>query len=79
MNIGEPAVDAVVPHGESLVIDAELVQHGGVDVVDLGGMRPVERLEAPLVRLAVGAALDPATAEPVGEDEGVVVAAFAAL
>ena len=42
-------------------------------------MSTVLRFESPLVRLAEGAAFDAATAEPVGEDEGIVVATLAAL
>ena len=34
VNVGEPAVDAVVADGELRVIDAEQVHHRGVDVID---------------------------------------------
>ena len=33
MDVGEATVDAVVAVGEPLVIDAEEMEHGGVDVV----------------------------------------------
>src|SRR2546428_7223218 len=56
------------------------MQHGGVDVIDLSGMFAVEWLVAPLIAGAItGAAFDAATAQPVCEAVGVVVAAFAAL
>jgi hypothetical protein len=38
MHIGQAAVDAVVTKGEALVVDAELVQHGGVQIVAVGGI-----------------------------------------
>ena len=80
MHIGQPSINPVALHGEPGVIESELVQDGGVDVVDLGGVGAVERFVAPGVAWAVGgAALDAAAAEPVGEAVGVVVAAFAAL
>ena len=34
VHVGEAAFDAVVPEGELLVIDAEEVEDGGVEVVD---------------------------------------------
>ena len=80
MHIRQPAVDAVVADGEFFVIDAEEVHHGGVDVVAGRRIGAVERLVAPLVALASSdPSLNAAAAEPVGEDVGVVVAAFAAL
>ena len=38
MHIRQAAVDAVVAEGEALVVDAEQVQHGGVDVVAVSGV-----------------------------------------
>src|SRR5262245_21120212 len=35
MHVGEAAVDAVVAHRQLLVVDAQKMQHGGVNVVDL--------------------------------------------
>ena len=62
------------------MIEAEEVQDGGVDIVALGEVRAVSGLVAPFVARAMGdAALDAPAGEPVGEDEGVVVAPFAAL
>ena len=80
MHVGKAAVDAVFAEGEFFVIEAELVEDGGVDVVDLGGVFAVGGFVAPLVAFAVGdAAFDAAAGEPVGEDVLVVVATFAAL
>lgn len=61
VNVGQAAVNAVMPEGKPLVIDAELVQNRGVDVVDLCGVRPIERLVAPLVARSVA---DPAAMPP---------------
>src|SRR5581483_12272544 len=74
VHVGQPHVPAAEPEGQPLVVDAEQVQHGRVQVVDL---YPVaDHLVAPLVGLAVhGAALDPAAGQPEGERELVVVAA----
>jgi hypothetical protein len=38
VNIRKPSVEAVVPHAQPFVIDAELMQEGGVDVVIVTGM-----------------------------------------
>ena len=80
VHVREAAVGAVVAEGQLLVVEAEEVQDGGVDVVTLGEALAVGGLVAPFVALSVGdAALDAAAGEPVGEDEGIVVAALAAL
>ena len=80
MDVGEPAVDAVLAEGESFVIDAEEVENGGVNVVALRGIGPVEGFVAPLIAFAVGhSTLDSASREPVGEYVGIVIAALAAL
>ena len=80
VHVREAAVGAVVSEGQLLVIEAEEVQDGGVDIVTLGEALAVGRFEAPFVALSVGeAAFDAAAGEPVGEDEGVMVAALAAL
>ncbi len=52
MHIGQPAVDAVALQGELGVVEAELVQDGGLDVVDLGGVQAVERFVTPRVAFA---------------------------
>ena len=52
----------------------------GVDVVDLGGVAPVQRLVAPLITFAVGdTAFDAATGQPVREDIRIVIPTLAAL
>lgn len=80
MHVSEAAVDAVFAEGESFVVEPELVEDGGVDIVDLGGVFAVGGFVAPLVAFAVrDSAFDSAAGEPVGEDVRVVVAAFAAL
>ena len=62
------------------MIEAEEVEHRRVDVVALGGVRPVGWLVAPFVARSVGdAAFDATAGQPVGEDEGVVVASLATL
>ena len=38
VHVGQSAVDAVVADGELFVVDAEQVQHRGVDVVHLRGV-----------------------------------------
>ena len=80
MDVGEAPVDAVVPPGEPRVVEAQQVEHRGVDVVDRRGVVAVERLVAPLVAGTVGdAAADAAAAQPGGEHERVVVAPPAPL
>ena len=80
MDIREAAVKAVVPHGQSLMVDAQQVQHGGIDVVNLRGIFPVERFIPPLVALAMGdSALNAASSEPVGKDIRVVIPPLARL
>src|SRR5437763_10613311 len=75
VNVGQAALDAVVVKGEPLVIEAEQVQQGGVQVVDAG--RPLGRLVADLVgRPVMVAALQAAAGHPDGEDELMVVAAL---
>src|SRR5277367_1516368 len=48
-DVGESAVDAVVADREPFVVDAQQVQHGGVDVVASGRLVAVGRLVAPFV------------------------------
>ena len=51
-----------------------------MDVITGGRVGAVEGFVAPLVAFSgCDAAFDAATAEPIGEDVGIVVAAFAAL
>ena len=80
VDVGESAIDGVVANGELFVIDAEEVKKGGVDVVDLSGAITIQGLVAPLIALAGSdSTTDAATAEPVGEDEGIVISTDSAL
>ena len=79
MDIGKPAIDAVVTNGQSFVVEAQLVEDRRVDVVD-GFLRvAILWAEAPLVAMTVGAALDATATQPVGEHKGVVVSPGASL
>src|SRR4051812_49288495 len=78
VDVCQTAVDAVVADRQLLMVDAQQVQDGRVDVVAVG--RLVDRLVRPLVASPVGhASLDAPAAEPVGERERVVVAALRTL
>ncbi len=73
-DVGEAEVAAGVAVGEAFVVEAEAVEHGGVEVVDGGA---IDRgAEAEVVGGAVGlAAADAAACEPDAEAPVVVVAA----
>lgn len=76
MDVGEAALDAVVVEGEPLVVDAEEVEHGGVEVV------PVHWLFDCFVTDVVGRAVREAmlkacAGEPDSEAVLIVVAAGA--
>src|SRR5688572_8357315 len=80
MHVGQAAVDAVGAERESLMVDSQQMQDGGVDVVYLRGIFTVERLVAPLIAWAVrDAALDAAAGEPICEHKWIVIPAEAAL
>ena len=51
VHVGEAALDAVVVEAEALVIEAEQVEHGGVEVVDGGHV--LHGLVAEVIRRAV--------------------------
>lgn len=53
VHVRQPAVDAVLPHRQFLVIDAQQVQHRRVDVVDERRVVAIQRLVAPLIAQAV--------------------------
>ena len=40
MHVGQAAIGAVVLDGQSLVVDAHQMQHGGVEIVGGGDVRP---------------------------------------
>src|SRR5262245_60873930 len=76
--VRQPHVAAAEAEREPLVIDAEQVQHGGVQVVHLDAV--LHDLVPPLVCLAVvGARLRAAAGQPDSEAVLVVVAAVSAL
>ena len=57
LDAGEPGVQALVLEGQLLVVDAQLVEHGGVQVADVDDV--VDGVVAEVVGRAVGhAALD---------------------
>ena len=77
MQVGQSAVDAVVADGELFVVDAEQVQHRGVDVVPLAwGWRDLA-VCSPIHRLAGGDTADTATTKPAGEYIRIVVTPLA--
>ncbi len=76
VNIGEAALHAVVVEAEFLVIEAEGVQGGGVEIVAI--RRVLGGLVAEVVCAAVGGApLGAASGHPGGEGSGVVIAPLA--
>ena len=78
MHIGQSDIAAGEAEGEPGVIDAEKVEHRGVEVVDFGFV--LDRFVAVVVGLAVdGSPFDAAAGEPEAEAEGIVIAAVAAL
>ena len=76
MNVGQPALDAVVVKSQALVIETQQVQNGGVEIV------PAHRIDsgavADLIALSIGdPGLEPGTGHPDGETGVVVVPALA--
>ena len=71
---GEALVEALVLKGEALVVDAELVEEGGVEIVDVDGV--FDDIITHLVGFAVGEAFfDAAAGGPEAEAARVVIAA----
>ena len=80
VDVGQATIDPIVSHEELRVIDAQQIQDGGVDVVDLGRITSIQRLIAPLITWPIGrAALNATAGQPVREDERIVIAPSAAL
>lgn len=80
VDVGQSSVDATIADGESLVIDAEQMQESGVDIVDLGPLRTVERFKAPFIGFAISdSSADSTSAEPISENMWIVIAASAPL
>ncbi len=66
MDVGEAAVDAVLAVGQAFVVDAQKMQHGGVEVVAVGFS--FFRLVSPVVALSVGdSRLDAGSGQPGDE------------
>ncbi len=77
VDIGEAEVAALGAEGEALVVEAEAVEEGGLDIVDVDGV--LDDIVAEFVGGAVdGAGLNAAAGHPHGEGFGVVVAAAGA-
>ena len=73
-HVCQPVVATLETVGQALVIDAEKVQNGGLEVVDVN--RIDDGIEAEVVGGAVGdAGLDAAAGQEEGERERVMVAA----
>ena len=53
--IGQPPIDAVIANGQLLMVYSKLMQDGGMDVVDTGGVTPVLRFKTPFITFAEGA------------------------
>ena len=54
MHIGQSSIDAVVAYDKLSVIDAQQVQDGRVDVVDLRRIVAIQWFVAPLITRAIG-------------------------
>ena len=77
MDVGEAEVSALGAVGEFFVVEAEEVEDGGVEVVDVDFV--FDGVEAEFVGFSVGeAAFDAASGEDHGEGVGVVVSAVVA-
>ena len=78
MHIGEAEVTASVAVSEAFVVNAQEMENGGVQVVNVDAI--VDGAEAEVIAGAVGhAALDAAAGQPHGEAPAVVVAAVVVL
>ena len=80
MDVGQATIDAVMPDGQSCVVDTEQVQNSGVNIVDLCWTASVKGFVAPLIRLTVGHdSLDATACEPIRKYIRIVVASLASL
>ncbi len=78
VNIGEAHITAAVTEGELRVVDAQQVQHGGVQIVD--GHFVLHDFVAVIVGRPEGrAAFDAAAGHPHREGEGIVISPILAL
>ena len=75
MHVGQTSLNAVVIEAQSLMIEAQQVQRGGVQVIRV--TRMFARFEAEVVARAVtGPTANAPAGHPRGEGAGVVVATF---
>ena len=72
-DVGEAHVDALVAVGEPAVVDAELLEHGGLQVIDVDGV--ADRLPADFVGFAVCVTASETTAGEEHREGGRVVVA----
>ena len=78
VDVGEPEVAAAIAIGELLVVETQLMQDGGPEIVDGAGV--LHGVVAEVVGGAVdGPATDAAASQPEAESKGVVVATAPAL
>ena len=78
MDIGEAHVAATPAHGEAFVVDADQVQHGGVEVVDFDLV--LNGSVAPFIGGTIGhAAFDASAGHPDGKALGIVIATIRSL
>ena len=78
MDVGQAHVAAGEAHGQSFVIEAQQVEHGGVEIVD-GGFA-LDHFVTIFVSFAVdAAAFDAATGQPDGKTERIVIASIGTL
>ena len=75
MHVGEAEITAGVAVGEALVVDAEEVKDGGVDVVDIDGSFDGEVAEV-VEHAVAGAGTQTSAGHPDGEAPGMMVAAW---
>ena len=75
VHIRQPAINAVVANRQLLMVYAQLMQDGRVNIVNRGVVSPALWFKSPLIAFAVGAGLDAAPTHPVREYKGVVVPA----
>ena len=73
MHICEPTIDAVVANRQLLMVYAQLMQDGRVNIVNGGVITPVLWFKSPLITFAVSAGFDAAPTHPVREYKGVVI------
>lgn len=80
MNVRQTAVNSIVTDRQPFVIDPQLMQNRGMNVIDLGGLGTVQGLVSPWVRFPVShAAADTTATHPIGEHMRIVVASLASL